>query len=113
MKTQMSFLSSAARIFSLGFFCGLIIVPVSWLLFRSLALRYARSRGGSNLLPVPSAALRTERGLIVHVTPSTRDRASVLLTTEQEANKHICVSPTSSGEKLLAAYSDTKDVPVS
>src|SRR5215467_12010712 len=65
--TISSRLSAAGRVLCLGFFCGLTIIPLGSLVFRSLVQLSRHKRKLSHAVSFPF--VRTERGLIVFVTP--------------------------------------------
>lgn len=69
MKAKGRSLLSALHVLSLGFFCGLVSIPLMSILLRALSLYFRKKRKTFR----PSLALyphvRTERGKIVHVIP--------------------------------------------
>lgn len=69
MSMKRSFLSSNVHALSMGCICGLLLLPLGNLVFRSLALFYRYKRKPSLSPCVPSPLLRTNRGLIIHATP--------------------------------------------
>ena len=69
MSMKRSFLSSDVHALSLGYICGLLLLPLSSFVFRSLILFYRHKRKPSLSPGVPSPLLRTDRGLIIHATP--------------------------------------------
>jgi hypothetical protein len=69
MRTRVSSFFFAAQILSWGFFCGLLIAPISSLVLRPLIVRLFPSTRRPKRPLAPAAHVRTRRGLIVYATP--------------------------------------------
>lgn len=67
MSATISSRRSAGRVLCLGLFCGLTIIPLGSLVFRSLDQSLRHTRKPSHAVSFPF--VRTERGLIVFATP--------------------------------------------
>ena len=69
MRAKGTSLLSALHVLSLGFFCGLVSIPLAGLLLRSLIL-YLRRRREALISPVVLyPQVRTERGVVIRVIP--------------------------------------------
>jgi CheY-like chemotaxis protein len=69
MRAKQSSLLSAVHVLSLGFFCGLLLIPLGGLLLRSLILYYREKRKESMPPVTLNPLVKTERGMVIQVIP--------------------------------------------
>lgn len=69
MRTKVAAFFSAAQILSWGFFCGLLIAPISSFVLRSLIVRLFPGTRRPTRPLAPAPHVRTRRGLIVYAPP--------------------------------------------
>ncbi len=69
MRTRVAAFFSAAQILSWGFFCGLLIAPISNLVLRPLIVWLFPGTRRSKCPLAPTPHVRTGSGLIVYATP--------------------------------------------
>lgn len=66
MKAKEDTLLSALHVLSLGFFCGMVSIPLVSVLFSSL-IRYYRRKRETPVTLYPQ--MKTERGMVIRVVP--------------------------------------------